>query len=320
MSSYKLFVRLFVAVVLCSLLLGFVDWKKTGYLLLDLTIIPTVFAFLLLCLGLVISALKWQLLMKALNIQVPISDLLRLYWTASFFQNFLPSSVGGDIVRLAVMRNSQRLADVAASIFVERLTGFITLLGLAFLALFARPQYFYLVDKDTIIWFALAGVSVAIILFLLYGRKITSYLSARIPDGYTLLCSILAKLEKLMVSIGFYRERKRAVITTFIVSLVFYATLVVFQYLTFASLGIDILFLEVIFIAPAIPLISLLPISLNGIGVAEGAFVILYTQLGVSLEEALAAALLRRILLLLFSLIGGIFVLLGNVSPTIKST
>jgi uncharacterized protein (TIRG00374 family) len=118
-----------------------------------------------------------------------------------------------------------------------------------------------------------------------------------------------------MVSIGLYRERKHTVITSFIVSLIFYATIIVFQYLTFSSLGIDIPFLEVIFIAPVIPLVSLLPISLNGIGVAEGAYVVLYMQLGISPEEALAAALLRRILLLLFSLVGGVFILLGKVSP-----
>ena len=141
----------------------------------------------------------------------------------------------------------------------------------------------------------------------------------RIPDKMVLLQNILSKFEKLMLSIALYREKKYAVMITFVVSLVFYASLVIFQYLTFASLGIDIPFKEVILIAPIIPLISLLPISLNGIGIAEGAFVIMYTQLGVSPEEALAAALLRRILLLLFSLFGGIFILQGKVSPRVES-
>ena len=315
----KTILRTFVAVVLCGILLSFVDWRQAAYLLLDIKILPASYAFLLLFFGLVVSALKWQLLLKALDIQVPIIDLSRLYWSATFFQNFLPSSVGGDIVRLTVMRKTRRLAAVAASIFIERLTGFITLLGLAFLAFLVRPQYFYLVDKGALIWFFLAGLIVTIFLFLYFAREIANNLAVRIPDKMVLLQNILSKFEKLMLSIALYREKKYAVMITFVVSLVFYASLVIFQYLTFASLGIDIPFKEVILIAPIIPLISLLPISLNGIGIAEGAFVIMYTQLGVSPEEALAAALLRRILLLLFSLFGGIFILQGKVSPRVES-
>ncbi len=315
----KIILRTLVAVVLCGILLSFVDWRQAGYLLLDLKILPTGCAFLLLYLGLVVSTLKWQLLMKALDIQVPIIDLSRLYWSAAFFQNFLPSSVGGDIVRLTVMRKTQRLASVAASIFIERLTGFITLLGLAFLAFVVRPQYFYLVDKGAIVWLFLAGLIVIIILFLYFGREIANNLAVCLPNKMVLLRSILAKFEKLMFSIGLYRDKKYVVMMTFVVSLVFYALLALFQYLTFVSLGIDIPFKEVILIAPIIPLISVLPISLNGIGIAEGAFVILYTQLGVSPEEALAAALLRRILLLLFSLFGGIFILQGKVTPRSES-
>lgn len=314
----KIILRASVAIVLCGILLSFVDWRQAGYLLLDIKILPTSCAFFLLFLGLVVSALKWQLLMKALDIQVPIIDLSRLYWSAAFFQNFLPSSVGGDIVRLTVMRKTQRLASVAASIFIERLTGFITLLGLAFLAFLIRPQYFHLIDKGAIVWFFLAGLIAIIILTLYFGKAITNKLASCLPERMLLLKNILNKIEKLLLSISLYREKKYAIMITFVISLIFYALLVLFQYLTFASLGIDIPFKEVILIAPIIPLISLLPISLNGIGIAEGAFVVLYTQVGITPEVALAAALLRRILILLFSLFGGIFILQGKVSPRVE--
>lgn len=318
MPNYKLILRTLIAVLLCGILLSFVDWKQAAHLLLDLNILVAVCAILLLCAGLFISALKWQLLMKALDVQVPLIELSRLYWAASFFQNFLPSSVGGDIVRLTVMRKTQRLAKVAASIFVERLTGFIILLALAFLAFIIRPQYFYLVNKGAVVWFFLVVVIIAILVFLYFGREIASFIADRITGKSVLLRSIFAKFEKLMLSIGLYREKKHAVVMTLLISLVFYALIALFQYLTFASLGIEVPFKEVILIAPIIPLISLLPISLNGIGIAEGAFVILYSQLGISPEEALAAALLRRILLLLFSLYGGVFILQGKVTPKVE--
>jgi uncharacterized protein (TIRG00374 family) len=270
-------------------------------------------------LGLMISSKKWQLLLNALDIQMRLGDLSRLYWAATFFQNFLPSSVGGDIVRLTVMRKSQRLAAVAASMFVERFTGFVTLVCLALVALALRPEYFYLVDKDAIVWTILSFIVLSLAIFMYFGEHVASYLIARMPKNNGLVCRSLAKFDRLMSSIGIYRKKKKAIIFTFMLSLFFYTTLVVFQYLTFISLGIDIPLKEVIFFAPIIPLISLLPVSLNGIGIAEGAFVILYTQLGVSPEEALAAALVRRLLLLVFSLYGGLYVLQGKVTPKVDS-
>jgi hypothetical protein len=68
----------------------------------------------------------------------------------------------------------------------------------------------------------------------------------------------------------------------------------------------DISLLEVVFIAPLIILVSLVPISVNALGIAEGAFVLFYTQAGLAPEEALAAAVLRRVLTLGYSLGGGV--------------
>lgn len=313
MSSYKVWIRLTIGIALFAVLLSYADWRKTGALFTEITFLPSVFAIMMLWTGLVISAFKWQLLMKALDISLPLGYLTRLYWVATFFQNYLPSSVGGDIVRLTVMRRSRRLAAIAASIFVERLTGFIVLLCLALLALSARPQYFFVIgDQSFIAWFLFGSIFVGLVLFLYYGRSLLDHAMKLVPDGKTLLPKIFEKLRKVLVSIQSYSSRKKAVVIALILSVPFLGSLIVFQYLLFVSLGLSVPFIEIIFIAPIIPLVSMLPISLNGIGVAEAAFVVFYTQLGLSPEEALAAALLRRILMLIFSLGGGIFFLLGK--------
>jgi hypothetical protein len=63
---------------------------------------------------------------------------------------------------------------------------------------------------------------------------------------------------------------------------------------------------EIIFVAPIIPLVSIIPIGLNGIGLTEGAYVLFYTQAWLTPYEAFAAALIRRLLVTLVSLFGGI--------------
>ena len=318
MPFYKLSFQIIVAVLTCFVLFRLVDWGSTVKILLRVQILPVIVAFALLYIGLFLSSYKWQILMKALNFRFRINELIRLYWVATFFQNFLPTSVGGDVVRITVLRNTKRLAQVTASILIERLTGFITLLALSFLVFLLRPNYFNLGDQEVIIWLILASLLLFIFALLLYGQKIIKVFKCSIFRKQKMIKSILSKFEKVLVSVGIYRKEKITIIYAFIVSLFFYLSLIVFQYLAFFSLGIEVPFIEVFLLAPLIPLISILPISLNGIGIAEGAFVILYTQLGISPEQALAVALLRRILLLVFSLVGGIFILSGRVSPSLE--
>jgi uncharacterized protein (TIRG00374 family) len=321
MASYKTWIRLTIGIVLCAILLSYVDWRETGALFSDIRFLPTAFALVTLWVGLAISALKWQLLMKALDISLPLGDLTRLYWIATFFQNYLPSSVGGDIARLTVMRRSRRLAAIAASIFVERLTGFIVLLCLALLALVARPEYFLVLDRQSSIpWFLFAGVCVAVVIFICYGRSLVDYAVKVLPKRQPTLHKVFEKLRKVVVFVSSYSTKKPSVAIALAISVPFYGSLVVFHYLLFVSLGLSVPFKEIIFIAPIIPLVSLLPISLNGIGVAEAAFVLFYMQLGLSPEQALAAALMRRLLLLFFSLVGGIYFLLGKSLQTEPSS
>jgi uncharacterized protein (TIRG00374 family) len=72
------------------------------------------------------------------------------------------------------------------------------------------------------------------------------------------------------------------------------------------AVGAEVSLLEIIYILPIIHLITFLPLSLNGLGISEGAYVFLFSQAGISPTEALAAAFSRRAAHLLVSLVGGI--------------
>jgi len=90
------------------------------------------------------------------------------------------------------------------------------------------------------------------------------------------------------------------------VSLPFYGTVILAQYLVLEAVGADLPLLEVVLLAPLVPLLSLLPLSLNGLGLAEAVFVLLYGSAGVPPETALAAAALRRLVDLANSGLGGL--------------
>ena len=110
-----------------------------------------------------------------------------------------------------------------------------------------------------------------------------------------------------MDAVAHYKGKKRELVIAILISFCFYFVLILCNYLILISLGASISFKEVCFIAPIIPLISMLPISLNGLGISEGAYVLFFTQAGLSPPLALAAAVLRRLNHLLVSLVGFVF-------------
>ncbi|NNE43062.1 MAG: flippase-like domain-containing protein, partial [Gemmatimonadetes bacterium] len=83
----------------------------------------------------VLSAMKWQSFLRAADLHVPLRSLVGTYLTGSFFNLFLPSSVGGDVYRVfEIKRSTGRGADSLASVFADRLSGLLALviLGMVF--------------------------------------------------------------------------------------------------------------------------------------------------------------------------------------------
>lgn len=304
----KLWVRLVVAILLFAFLFQFVDWRQAAKLLANASVGFSLVAIALSIFGMLLSTLRWNVLLRAHELQISLLDALRVYWIGAFFSNFLPSNVGGDVVRAAITKPSGKLAQVAASIVVERITGAVVLFSLAIVALTLRPSYFRVAGLLPIIWLGIASMCAALIGAVLFGEQLAARLTA-VRDGRqaTLVVRVLEKAGKLIDAVNYYKRRRTAVFWALVLALPFYASVVIFQYSLISAVGASLPLMEVLLIAPLIPLVSMIPVSLNALGIAEGAFVLFYTQAGLSPAQALAAALLRRVVLLLVSGIGGVF-------------
>jgi len=287
-------------------LVSSVEWVKIWSLLQSTDWTLLVFVFLLSSALVGLSAFKWRLLLIMHKVFISLGTALRLYWIGSFFSNFLPSSIGGDTMRLALLRNIHDLATVAATIVEERATGFLILVGLSAGALYFGPVYppYLAVPLWTGVMLA-AGLLLALVFLPTQSIPVSfKGLVERLPGFLSRLINAFTRVARATTTL---LHAPSSLVTTLILSIVFYIGVFIVQYLVFKACSIPVSALDVLRIAPLTLLVGALPISLNGIGIIEGAFVILYGYVGITPEQALTAALLNRFIQLGVSLLGAPF-------------
>ena len=151
--------RILFAAGLLGLLLAWVDWRDSAEILWEAQLSLVAAATVAVVTGMVLSTWKWLLLLRANQIPLRGTAALECYWIGNFFSNYLPTNVGGDVVRYALLRHFGRPAQVAASLLVERLTGFLVLVALVTLALWARPAYYAIHVLQAVLWLAVGGAA-----------------------------------------------------------------------------------------------------------------------------------------------------------------
>jgi len=248
-----------------------------------------------------LSAWKWQILVRARGDRASFGTCFHLYMVGYFFNNFLPTGVGGDVVRAYLLgRRAGGPARAVASVFVERFTGFTTLVLLVLLTAMVGPA----ATSDPRLRFVIGIVVVA------YALAVWIILDRRVLDGVPGFNRLpfRSKVVKLHEAIAAYRHHARALIACLGLSVLFYAGAAINILFSARAFGADVAAGQVALVTPAIQLVSMLPVSIGGLGVAEVAFLFGLGACGVASATALATALLIRLKGLVVGLAGALAV------------
>jgi uncharacterized protein (TIRG00374 family) len=307
--KFKVCAKLTISVLLLLLVFRMTNWREVLPLFFDINFTPLVLMIALYPLSLWISSEKWRLLLRSHDVKVASVELFRHYWSGAFLNNFMPSSIGGDVGRVALLQRFGRPAEVAASVVVERLTGLLVLLAVGNAALFLRPDIFH-DDWRFVFWLvAVGGLCALVGCFFLSGRISDFLMHVRLNERHW-TGWFATKLKKVTLSICHYRKAPWILVQNIFLSVIFYLLSVVGHYVLFMIFALNVGVEDIFFVAAWISLISFVPLSLNSLGITEGAFVVLYGTVGVLPSEALAAALMVRFVGLVVSSFGGLFLLL----------
>ena len=251
------------------------------------------------------SAWRWGLLLKAQEIALPFRTLTSSFLVATFFNNFLPSNIGGDVIRIADTAPSAGSKTLATTVvLIDRGIGLLGLVLMAAMGATAGPR---LTDSSSIgpgvLWagFGVAAVIATPALLMPQGlARLLQPLRVLHPEW------IDERLERFTGALARFREAPAALGGCF-AGAIFVQTVLVGFYLAIAhSMHIPIGFAELAVIVPISFIVQMLPVSMNGFGVREATFGFYFARLGLPLESALLVSFMGAALILVFSLSGGL--------------
>jgi uncharacterized protein (TIRG00374 family) len=253
---------------------------------------------LVLTLDRIAMAYKWSLLLQSRGLQLPLMRGTKIYCASMIWGMFLPSTVGSDTIRaFMTCRGGLDSSNVIASIVIERMIGFISALLLGLIGLFILDQTGQLDPRFQPIWWV-GGMMLggAILIFgISLSHSLFDFIYEQIPKRL-LQNRIAIRLQKLHKTYVAYNANKKILTKFFGLTFGQQLLAVIPTWLIALGLGIDVGLLFMAGVLPLTLLISRLPVSINGLGVFEGVFILLLSLGGVSAAEAVSIVVIGRVL------------------------
>ncbi|MFN2171133.1 MAG: YbhN family protein [Candidatus Promineifilaceae bacterium] len=290
-------IKISVTVLGLAFVLTRFDAQAIGLVISEANPLWLLAGFLLFNAGVVLRAYRWLILVRSLHADVPFMRLVELYFVGGFFNVFLPSGFGGDVVRILELSQDVPAGLAAGTVILDRLTGLMMLFALALLALPFRPPDFPPQLLLMIVVICAGGLVGGFI--LLEGsllRKIADFLPERILSAGN---NFIPRLTQAIDQCGW-----RAIGGAMAVSIAFNLLQGAWWTTTARSLGLDVSYLYMLMVVPILSLVMLIP-SIGGLGVRELIAPLLFAPAGLTPEQAIALTLLVFFVERFSGLLGG---------------
>jgi len=288
-----------LSIGLLSLLIRATDWAAMRVALAGARPIWIVVAFVIFTAQFWITTVKWEASLAAHGLAVPLGRLLRIVFGSAFFNNFLPGSIGGDGYRiLRTWPDTPPRSRALSAVVLERVVGLVALLVIGLigaLVLWAGR------DLPVARLYAIAGLlglGIAAALWLLFKGRLRRTL-ARVAAKRGKVAAVAQNIHRVS-------QAHRSLVSLVAYSFLFQLLAVLGVHSLLLALDASVGYWGAALIAAIGGIAAVLPISLNGLGVFEGAFVLVAVRLGAGYDPALAAAVLIRLLVLPLAIIGAL--------------
>ncbi len=299
--------RVLVSIGLLYYLISIIDFNKFIQTLSSTHLSSVGMALAALFLSIFFLAWRWLVLLKAHKIFPKLRQLNVYYYIGFFFNNFLPTSIGGDLSRaIYLAKFSGNRAVSLGSVFLERLIGIIATLLIAGFAIFWHNN---MLEAVRVVY---ATIVLTILLLVFFALIMSRRLYKRVERllGMITFYNIGERIIRVLDTLHYYRDKKGVLFSAFVLSLCSQFSLILMNYILARALGFEqISFGYFFLLVPVTFVISLLP-SINGLGVRDFGYVFLLREQGMLPSQALSLSILVTIMPIAVSIVGGIFFLL----------
>ena len=254
-----------------------------------------------------IQARRWKMFLGLEGITTETSRLFRRIWMSRFFANTLPGSIGGDIFRVVESGDfSNSKMAVARSVLLDRV---VALVGLGLYTSTACLAWAWLRTWPSLGWVAAVGlVGSALAALLLasdWPSRMALWSAEKLRAG-----RVRTFVSRLTDSLSDLAGQRSLLVGAVLITMLFNVTWAISSYCGFLALHLTISPLLVVTLIPVVYAVTALPTSINGMGVSDGVFVLVFAAVGLQPAEAAAVAILLRVTGLLMSSLGGLLYLL----------
>lgn len=283
-------------------------FEAAGGAIIPLLLIAYVLNFV----GILISAARWRGLLLTHGVRAPITVLVKSVMVGVFFNNFLPSTVGGDAMRAYDSYRLAQRSGAMTSVVVDRLLGLLVLSLFAMVSVPFAPQLANRVPMLPL-WVGGGGLvllGLAWAIFFPPSGKIFPRFLSKLP------ARLSRPAGQVIGAFGAYRGQRRALLQAFTWSLLLQANVVIYYVIVARALGFEVPVLDFFLIVPLALYVMMAPVTVNGIGLRENVFVLFLAAYGIGSADAVAYAWLVYLGGLIQGLLGGVVYALRRVEPT----
>ena len=297
-------IKIAVSIVLLVLLFSKIDGARLWAIARQASLRWFGVALFIYSLNVLASTWRWHVLLTAQEVSVRRRWLLGSFLVASFFNNFLPSNIGGDLIRISDTAKAARSRTLAATVvLMDRVLGLMALILVAAVGASAAGAVHPAAIPIWPVWLW-AG--------LLAGAA-ASAPAVFAPVGFSRLLQPLTvfhpewvggRIETLTEVLIRFRSQPGALAQCFATAVFVQATMVVFYFAVTHALHLNVSLSDLAVIVPISFVVQMLPVSFGGFGVREATFSIYFSRIGQPIESAIAMSLVAQALIMLFSLSG----------------
>jgi uncharacterized protein (TIRG00374 family) len=303
---FKLSFKILISSGLIFYIFSRINMGEVFEILQDAKLKYFLFALFFFFICLVINSRKWQILLRHLGFDERLNKLIELNFISLFYASVLPGGqLTGEGVKLyRISRNSNKIEMLVLSVFMDRLTGMVAFVILGFFGIvFSSTEILYY-NKILLVFVILFLLSLFIL--LLFNNEVPvlfEKLFLKIFKHKNKISLLAKKILKLIFS---YRGAYNILALSLMYGMFFQLLNTLIIYILAMSLGISIALTDLLWIYCLVGLMLIIPVTVMGLGIREGALIYFLAFVGVAGTDALSLSLLSFILIFSGSLAGGL--------------